>query len=64
MNWPPPKVNLMVIAIYIGVMILSQWIAADVFEKSPVDAVSSTPSTLGDTLPSTPADDQTNESPR
>jgi hypothetical protein len=31
----PPGINLMVIAIYIVVMILSQWIAASVFEKPP-----------------------------
>jgi hypothetical protein len=64
-NWPPPKVNLMVIAIYIGVMVLSQWIAASVFEKSPPggDGASS-PSTLEETLPSTPRDGRTNENPR
>jgi len=61
---PPPTVNLMVIAIYIGVMVLSQWIAASIFEKSPVDVAPSTPSTLGETLPSTPVDGQTNKSPR
>lgn len=63
---PPPRVNLMVIAIYIGVMVLSQWIAARVFEKSPVDVASppSLPSTLGEALPSTPGDGQTDKSPR
>ena len=61
-DWPRSRVNLMVIAIYIGVMVLSQWIAAGIFEKSPVDAVSSTPSTLGETLPSTPGDSQTDKS--
>lgn len=63
-DWPRPRVNLMVIAIYIGVMVLTQWIAATVFEKSPVDAASSAPSTLGETLPSTSREGQTTESPR
>jgi DNA-binding transcriptional LysR family regulator len=63
-DWPRSRVNLMVIAIYIGVMVLSQWIAAGLFEKSPVNAVPSTPSTPGETLPSTPGEGQTNESPR
>jgi len=61
---PRPRVNLMVIAIYIGVMVLSQWVAANVFEKSPANAASSTPSTLGETLPSMPGDGETNKSPR
>jgi hypothetical protein len=61
---PPPTVNLMVIAIYVGVMVLSQWIAASIFEKSPVDVASSTPSTLGETLPSAPEDGRTNKSSR
>jgi hypothetical protein len=63
-DWPRSRVNLMVIAIYIGVMVLSQWIAAGIFEKSPVDTVSSTPSTLGETLPSTSGDSQTDKSAR
>ena len=64
-DWPRSRVNLMVIAIYIGVMVLSQWIAASVFEKSPPggDGASS-PSTLEETLPSTPRDGRTNENPR
>jgi DNA-binding transcriptional LysR family regulator len=63
---PPPTVNLMVIAIYIGVMVLSQWIAASIFEKAPahVDPAPSPPSTLGEGLPSTTADAKNNESPR
>jgi hypothetical protein len=64
MDCPRPRVSLMVIAIYIGVMVLSQWVAANVFEESPVNAAASTPSTLGETLPSTPGDGQTDESPR
>jgi hypothetical protein len=64
-DWRPPRVNLMVIAIYIGVMVLSQWIAASVFERSPpVNGASATRSTLGETLPSTPADGQTDKTPR
>ena len=65
-DWPRSRVKLMVIAIYIGVMVLSQWIAARVFEKSPVDVASppSLPSTLGEALPSTPGDGQTDKSPR
>jgi hypothetical protein len=61
-----PTVNLMLIAIYIGVMILSQWIAASIFEKAPahVDPAPSPPSTLGEGLPSTTADAKNNESPR
>jgi hypothetical protein len=63
-DWPPRRVILMVTAICIGMMVLSQWIASSDFEKPPVDGASSTPSTLGETLPSTPGDGQTNESPR
>jgi hypothetical protein len=64
-NWHLSRVNLMVIAIYIGVMVLSQWIAASVFEKSPVAVASppSLPPALGNAPPSTPADGQTNKSP-
>jgi hypothetical protein len=60
----PPRVSLMVIAIYIGVMVVSQWIAASIFEKAPADAASSPPSTLGETLPSTTADGATSKSPQ
>jgi hypothetical protein len=60
----PPRINLMVIAIYIAVMVLSQWIAASIFEKSPVDGAASTSSTLGEALPSTSGNGQTNKSPR
>jgi hypothetical protein len=58
----PPSVSLIVIAIYIGVMVVSQWIAASMFEKAPVDVPSSPPSTLGDTLPSSTADGGTSKS--
>ena len=58
----PPTVSLMVIAIYVGVIFLTQWIAASIFEKPPAPAVSapSLPSTPGETPPSS----KTNESPR
>jgi hypothetical protein len=62
-DWRPPRVNLMVIAIYIGVMVLSQWIAASFLERSPANGASSIPSTLGETLPSTPGDGRTDKSP-
>jgi hypothetical protein len=48
----PPTGTLRVIAIYIGVLLLSEWIAASVFEKAPVNAApaSSLPrSTSGET---------------
>jgi hypothetical protein len=63
-NWPPPRVNLILIVFYIGVVFLSQWIAASVFQKSPMDGAASSPSTPGETLPSTPRDGPTTESPR
>jgi hypothetical protein len=44
---PRPAVNLTVIAIYIGMMLLSQWIAASVFEKAPAAVASSPPSSTG-----------------
>ena len=58
----PPTVSLMVIAIYVGVIFLTQWIAASIFEKPPDPAASapSLPSTPGETPPSS----KTNESPR
>jgi hypothetical protein len=42
-NGPAPTVNLMVIAIYIGVMFLSQLIAVSLFEKSPIGGAASAP---------------------
>jgi hypothetical protein len=60
----PRGVSLMVIAIYIGVMVVSQWIAASMFEKAPVDVASSPPSTLGETLPSKTAEGGTSKSPQ
>jgi hypothetical protein len=62
----PPPVNLMVIAIYIGVMVLGQWLAASIFEKAPADVASapSLRSTPGETLESTTANGKTNEIPR
>ncbi len=44
---PRPTVNLTVIAIYIGVMVISQWIAASVFEKVQPAAATSQPATSG-----------------
>jgi hypothetical protein len=51
----PPTGTLRIIAIYIAVLLLSQWIAASFFEKAPVNApsASSPRSTLGETLPAT-----------
>jgi hypothetical protein len=46
----PPGISLMVIAIYIGVMILSQWIATSIFERQPSQA--STPSARSGDAPS------------
>lgn len=60
----PPSVSLMAIAIYIGVMVVSQWIAASMFEKPPVDVASSPRSTLGETLPSTTGDGRATKSPQ
>jgi hypothetical protein len=62
----PPTRKLMLIAIYIGVMLLGQWIAASIFERAPVDVASapSPRSTLRETLPSTAGDDKTIPSPR
>jgi hypothetical protein len=59
----PPSVSLMVIAIYIGVMVVSQWLAASIFEKTPIDVSSSPPSTLGETLPPTTPDGGTSKRP-
>jgi len=44
---PRPTVNLTVIAIYIGVMVISQWIAASVFEKVHPPVAPSPPTTSG-----------------
>jgi hypothetical protein len=50
----PPTLKLTVIAIYIGVMLLTQWIAASVFQRAPIDALSAPSHTSPATLPSTP----------
>lgn len=60
----PPSVSFMAIAIYIGVMAVSQWIAASMFDKPPVDVALSPPSTLGETLPSTTGDGRASKSPQ
>lgn len=60
----PPAVNWVVITIYIGVIVLTQWMATSIFEKPPAH-VASTPSTspaTGET--SSSADDKTNERPQ
>jgi hypothetical protein len=44
---PRPTVNLTVIAIYIGVMVISQWIAASVFEKVQPAVATSPPASSG-----------------
>jgi hypothetical protein len=56
LNRPPSTVSVMVIAIYIGVMMLSQWIASGRLHEAPAEiAASPTPATtLGETLPSAP----------
>jgi hypothetical protein len=50
---PPPGGKLVVIAIYIGLMILGQWIAASVLERAPLTtaSASSPPSTPAETPP-------------
>jgi hypothetical protein len=65
-NRPPPTVLLMVIAIYICVMFLGQWIAVSRFQEVPTEVAASQtpPSTLGETLPSRPHDRQTAETPK
>jgi hypothetical protein len=58
---------LVLIAIYIGLMFLGQWIAASAFERARVDGASSTPSLpskLGETLPSTTADNRADKTPQ
>lgn len=60
----PPTVNWMVITLYIGVIVLTQWIATSIFEKQPAH-VAAEPSplpTTGET--SRPADGKTNEAAR
>jgi hypothetical protein len=57
---PATRARLLIIAIYIGLVFIGQWIAANAFEKPRVDGAStaSVPSTLGETLPSTTATDR------
>jgi hypothetical protein len=66
LNRPPSAVSLMVIAIYICVMLLSQWIASSRLQEAPAEAAASPtpPSTLGETLPSAPDRDPANKSPQ
>jgi hypothetical protein len=61
---PPARARLLLIAIYIGLMFCGQWIAASAFEKARIDGASaaSVPSTLGETLPSTTADNRPGKS--
>ena len=65
---PPALAKLVLVAVYIGLMFLGQWMAASAFDRARVDgAASSTPalpSTLGQTLPSTTADNGANKSPQ
>jgi hypothetical protein len=58
--------NLMVIAIYICVMVLSQWMASSLFQKAPTEAVAApaAASTLGERIPSGPGDGPTSPSPQ
>jgi len=63
MPGPLPRISLMVVAIYIGVMVVSQWLAAGMFEKAPVDVASSPPPALGGAPPSTTEDGGTSKSP-
>jgi hypothetical protein len=61
-HWSPPAVNLVVITIYIGVLVISQWIATSIFER-PAAHVASTPSSLP-TVGETPRPSKTDESSR
>ncbi len=63
---PPAGARLLLIAIYIGLMVFGQWIAASAFEKARVNGAStaSVPSKLGETLPSTTADNRPDKSPQ
>jgi len=66
-NRPPAFARLLFIAIYIGLMFLGQWIAASTFDRARVDGASSTPSLpskLGETLPSTTADNRADKTPQ
>jgi hypothetical protein len=62
----PPTAILTVIAIYICVMFLSQWIALSRFEEAPAEVADSPtpPSTLGEKLPSGPDGGQTTKNPQ
>lgn len=53
----PPRQDLLVIAICIGLIVLILWIGASVFEESPIDGGSSNPSRLGEALSSTPGNE-------
>ena len=46
---PAPAINLIVITIYIGVMVLSQWIATSIFERPPPHVTSAPSSLSGET---------------
>jgi hypothetical protein len=45
----PPAINLIAITIYIGVMVLSQWIATSIFERPPAHVTSAPSSLSGET---------------
>ncbi len=62
----PARARLLLIAIYMGLMFFGQWIAASAFEKARVDGAPATsvPSKLGQTLPSTTADNRPAKSPQ
>jgi len=64
LNRPPSTVSVMVIAIYICVMMLSQWIASGRLHEAPAEiaAAPTPPTTLGETLPSRPDGDSANKS--
>jgi hypothetical protein len=55
-HWSPPAINLVVITIYIGVMIISQWVATSIFERPPAHVASAAESqpTVGETPRSSP----------
>jgi len=63
---PSPTVAMMVIAIYICVMFLMQWLAANRLQVAPAQVAASPTraATLEGTLPSGPASDQTTKSPQ
>jgi hypothetical protein len=58
----PPAVNLVVITIYIGVMVLSQWVAPTIFERPPAH-VASAPASLP-AVGETPGSSKASESAR